>query len=186
MKFSQKVIMRKLLLITLILIPIKSLSSNSWIFPDSSSDSFKPATLRNTFIFSAESYTKSSTIHGGDYFSISYDRRLFYKVELGIKYSADIVPESFKDNLFTLSLCYNPARYVNGVHPSISIIYMIDSSEGFVNSNYFGTKICLANKLYELPKNALIVEALGFSFLYDPKRKDFVFCYDLISIGFRF
>jgi hypothetical protein len=179
-------IMKKLLLITLILIPLKSLSSNSRILPESSSDTLKPASLRNTFIFSAESYTRSSFIHGGDYFSISYDRWIFYKIEIGIKYSADIVPDSFKDNLFTLSLSYNPARYGKGVHPSISIIYMKDGLKDFRSGNYFGTKICLVNKLYELGKNALVFEALGFSFLYDQKRKDFGFCYDLITIGFKF
>ena len=176
--------MKRLFLLSIILISIKSFSNNPFNITVPAIDTVKQPTIGNTIHFGGENYTKSSSTSGGNYFSIGYARKLFYKFDIGIKYSFDIVPESFKDNLFTLSLNYIPSRYSKGMRPSISLLYMTNVSGDNGTNNYLGTKISLINGLSK--SNKIFIEALGFSFLYDFNLKDFIFCYDLMTLGIKF
>jgi hypothetical protein len=176
--------MKRLSLLSIILIPLISFSHESFNKTVPVIDTVKQPTIKNTILLGGENYTKSLSTMGGNYFSIGYARKLVYKFDIALKYSFDIVPESFKDNLFTLSLNYAPGRYSEGPRPSISVLYMTNVSDDNATNNYLGTKISLVNGLTK--KHKTFIEILGFSFLYDFNLKDFIFCYDFLTIGIKF
>ncbi len=137
----------------------------------------------NTILFGSENFTKSELIHGGNYFTIGYARRLFNKVDLELHYSFDIVPEAYDDNLIKLMFTYNSGRYSNKLRPYLSMIYMRNLSSAEKN-NFYGLKFCPASNLFKGKR--FYGEILAISWFIDFRNKDNTFCYEFMNFGYKF